>query len=198
MTTTQIGKPALSTITIGNFDFWGLTFWRLCGVVYGALFAAAAICVLVLDTLGVSDTPNIVWQLIVSFALLNWASRMQTEARRVQSGWIGRTTALWSTKKSRSGTHEQFAKACGRGLSVTGRICVLAGALLIVLWALVWFLDVYASALHNELSAEIFTGPLHVFVGLSYLAFGAVAIDSRRILSSPRAAAAPSARGQIG
>jgi hypothetical protein len=197
MTTTRIGKPALSTIAIGNFDFWGLTFWRWCGVVYGALFAAAAICVLVLDTSGVSDTPNIVWQLIVSFALLNWASRMKTEARRVQSGWIGRTTALWSTKKSRSGTHEQFAKTCGRGLSVMGRMSALAGALLILLWSLIWFLDVYASALHNELRAEIFTGPMHVFVGLAYLAFGAVAIDSRHILSSPRPAVAPSARGPI-
>ena len=69
---------------------------------------------------------------------------------------------------------------------------VLVGALVVLLWAIVWFLDVYASALHNELRAELFTGPLHVFVGLAYLAFGAVAINSRHILSAPRAAEAPS------
>ena len=52
---------------------------------------------------------------VVLVLLLNWAERMTTEARRVQSGWIGRTTALWSTKKSRSGTREQFAKTCRQG-----------------------------------------------------------------------------------
>jgi hypothetical protein len=190
MTTTEIRGPASSAIAVGNFAFWGLTFWRWCGVVYGVLFAAAAICVLVLDTAGVSDIPNIVWYLIVSFFLLYWAKRMRTETQRVQSGWIGRTTALWSTRKSRSGTPEQFAKTCRLGLAALGWFSVFAGALLIVLWAIFWLLDVYASALHNELRAGIFTGPLHVFVGLSYLAFGAVALDSRRILSSLRPAAA--------
>jgi hypothetical protein len=115
MTTTTIGGPALRTIAIGHFDFWGLTVWRCCAGVYGAVVAAAAVCVLVLGTLGSSDIPNIVWQPIVSVALLNWAERMTTKARRVQSGWIGRTTALWSTKKSRSGTREQFAKTCRQG-----------------------------------------------------------------------------------
>lgn len=180
------------TIAIGHFAFWGRTFLRWCGVVYGALFAGAAIFVLLLDGFGVSDIPNLVWSLPFSFALLAWAQRMQAEARRVQSGWIGRTTSLWSTRKSRSGTHEQFAKTCRRGLGALGLFSVLVGALVVLLWAIVWFLDVYASALHNELRAELFTGPLHVFVGLAYLAFGAVAINSRHILSAPRAAEAPS------
>jgi len=147
-----------------------------------------------LDGFGVGDIPNIVWQLGFSFFLLSWAERMQTEARRVQSGWIGRPTSLWSTKKSRSGTHEQFAKMCRRGLGMLGWFSVSVGALLVLLWAIVWFLDVYASALHNELRLGLFTGPLHMFVGLAYLAFGAVAINSRHILSAPRPAAAPSAR----
>lgn len=189
MTTTGIERPGLRTIAIGNFDFWGLTFWRWCGVVYGTLFAAAAIFVLVLDTIGVSGTPNVVWDLVFSFVLLNWAERMKTEARRVQSGWIGRTTSLWSTKKSRSGTHEQFANTCRRGLSVMGWMSVFVGASMILLSAIVWFLDVYASALHNEIRAGIFTGLVDAFVGLAYLASGAVAVESRRILSSPRAAA---------
>lgn len=183
MTITNIDAPASGAIAIGRFDFWGLTFWRWCGVVYGALFAAAGLCVLLLDTLGMSDIPNFVWPLIESFALLFWAERMKTEARRVQSGWIGRTTTLWSTKKSRSGTHEQFAKTCRRGLWMFGWPTVCFGAVLIVLWAVVWLLEVYVSALRNEIQAELFTAPLHVFVGLSYLAFGAVAVDSRRILS---------------
>ncbi|OBF36682.1 hypothetical protein A5724_12470 [Mycobacterium sp. ACS1612] len=186
MTTTVRKAPILEAITIGHFDFWGVTFWRCCGAVYGALLAAAAICVLVLDAVGVSDIPNIVWHLVMSVALLYWAARMTTEARRVQSGWIGRTTALWSTKKSRSGTHEQFAKTCRRGLAVLGSFCVCVGALLIVLWATIWLRDVYASALHNETRPELFIDLLHVFIGLAYLAFGAVAIDSHRALASPR------------
>jgi hypothetical protein len=194
MTTAETREAAFGAIT---FEFWGLTFWRWCGVVYGALFAAAAICVLVLDTLGVREIPNIVWPLIQSFALLYWANRMKTEARRVQSGWIGRTTSLWSTKKARSGTHEQFAKTCRRGLAAVGWSSVSFGALLMIVWAIVWLLNVYVSALHNEIRAELFTAPLHVFVGLSYLAFGAVALDSRRILSSPRAAVAPVTQGRI-
>ena len=64
MTTIAVAGPALRIPTIGHFNFWGLTFWRCCGGVYGALVAAAAVCVLVLDTLGLSDIPNIVWQLI--------------------------------------------------------------------------------------------------------------------------------------
>jgi len=163
MTTIAVAGPALRILTIGHFNFWGLTFWRCCAGVYGALVAAA--------------------QLIVSVALLNWAQRMTTEARRVQSGWVGRTTSLWSTKKSRSDTHEQFAKTCRRGLAVLGWVSVCVGALLILLWTIIWLLDVYFSAVHNEIRAELFSDLLHLFVGLAYLAFGAVAIDSRRILS---------------
>lgn len=184
MTSTETAWPALSTI--GNFEFWGLTFWRWCGVVYGALFATAAICVLVLDGCGVSDIAKIVWPAIASFAFLRWAHRMDAEARRVQSGWIGRTTNLWSTKKSRSGSHEQFAKTCRRGLAVAGWTLVVFGAVLTLLQAFVWVLDVYACALHNELRAELLGGLIHMFLGLTCLAFGAVAINCRRILSSPR------------
>jgi hypothetical protein len=182
------------TIGIGHFAFWGHRFWRWCGALYGALLATTAICVLVLDVLGVSDIPNIVWTLSFSFFLLIWAERMQTEARRVRSGWIGRPTSLWSTPKSRSGTHEQFVKTCRRGLGVLGWASVSFGVLLIPLWSIVWFLDVYASVVHNELRTGLFTVPLHMFVGLAYLAFGAVAIDSRRILSASRPAAALSTR----
>ena len=182
----------MSTITIGHFVFLGRTFWHWCGVVYSALFAAAAIVVAVLDGLSASYLPNVAGELVVSFALLIWAGRMQTEALRVQSGWIGRTTSLWSTKKSRSGTHEQFAKTCRRGLGVMGWSFVFVGALSILIWASVWFLAVYASALHNELRAGLFSGLIHVFVGLAFLALGAVALNCRRILSSPPPADAQS------
>jgi hypothetical protein len=186
MAAAKIGEPAMSTTTVGNFESSGLTFWRGCAVVCAALLAAAALCLLLLDMLGVSDIPNIVWTLPAALGLLFWAERMPTEARRVQSGWIGRTTALWSTQKSRSGSHEQFAKTCRRGLGVFGWFCMVCGALLTILWSIDWILDVSAFALHNEIRAELFTAPLHVFVGLSYLAFGAVAVESRRILSSRR------------
>ncbi len=172
------------TIAIGHFAFWGHTFWRWCCALYGALLIAAAIFVLVLDVFGVSDIPNIVWTFTFSIFLLIWAERMQTEARRVQSGWIGRPTSLWSTPKSRSGTREQFVKTCCRGLGVLGWFSVCVGVLLILLWSIIWFLDVYASVVHHELRTGLFTVPLHMFVGLAYLAFGAVAVDSRRILSS--------------
>ena len=79
------------------------------------------------------------------------------------------------TKKSRSGTHEQFAKTCRRGLLALGWFSVFVGALSILLSAIVWLLAVCASARNNELVPELFSTPLHVFVGLSYLAFGAVA-----------------------
>ncbi|WP_101949440.1 hypothetical protein [Mycobacterium sp. 3519A] len=127
-----------------------------------------------------------VWDLILSVALLYWAGRMRTEARRVQSGWIGRTTALWSTKKSRSGTHERFAKTCRRGLAVLGGICVCIGAVLTLVWSIVWLRDLYAAAVHNEFRAELFTDLPHVFFGLAYLAFGAVAIDTHRALAPAR------------
>jgi hypothetical protein len=77
---------------------------------------------------------------------------------------------------------------------VLGWASVSFGVLLIPLWSIVWFLDVYASVVHNELRTGLFTVPLHMFVGLAYLAFGAVAIDSRRILSASRPAAALSTR----
>jgi hypothetical protein len=182
------------TFGIGHFDFWGHTFWHWCGALYGALVATTAICVLVLDVVGVSDIPNIVWTLSFSFFLLIWAERMQTEARRVRAGWIGRPTSLWSTPKSRSGTHEEFVKTCRRGLGVLGWASVPFGALSMLLWSIIWFLDVYASVLHSELRSGLFTVPLHMFVGLAYLAFGAIAINSRHILSAPRTAPGPVVR----
>jgi hypothetical protein len=51
---------------------------------------------------------------------LFWAGWTLIETRKVRDGWKGYTLALWSTKKSRTGTHEQFVATCRRGLTFAG------------------------------------------------------------------------------
>lgn len=186
-----------SRFVVGRFTFWGRSFWRWCGVAYGTLLAAGFLLVTVLDVMGHERIPDVVGQLIYSLFLLIWAERMQAEARRVQTGWIGKTSTLWSTQKSRSGTHEQFAKSCRRGLGVAGWAMVCLGGFLLLLSATTWLLFIGAWALHNKFhAAQLLDESMGVFFGLAYLSWGAVAINCRRILSMPRSSAPPSTQLQ--